>query len=103
MFSITNSSNYKIGLICVIICRYMPYLFSIFEEYSDLPFYKKTGYWVCGIEEVIKEKPEIPEEVRKQIEDSQISIEETSAWKKVTNINAIILCTAAIFIWGFFA
>ena len=66
------------------------------------PVYKTVLQWVCGVEKM-EESLEITEEQRKVLEHKQNSIHETKTQKFVTSINAVILMTLAIFLWGFYA
>ncbi|XP_041348144.1 sodium/glucose cotransporter 4-like [Gigantopelta aegis] len=71
------------------------------EEYDTLPWYKKAFEWVCGIEKMGAVK--LTPEQTKALEAKQTSIHESKAWRRVLNINAVILMTLAVFVWGFFA
>ena len=65
----------------------------------------KMAYWVCGIEKQAgqgAEEPKLSEEEAKAKAAALIDIHEKPKWKQITNINAIILCTVAIFFCGFF-
>ena len=51
----------------------------------------------------MEQEPELTEEEKRAIEAKQNSIHEKRLWKIVLNINAILLMTLAIFLWGFYA
>ena len=72
------------------------------EDYTTLPWYKKAGQWICGIEK-LDDQPELTPEQQKALERKQNSIHETKTWKTVLNVNAVLLMTLAIFVWGFYA
>jgi hypothetical protein len=66
------------------------------------PFYKTALQWICGVEKMGEEE-EMTEEQKKALEEKQNSIHETKTQKLVTTVNAVILMTLAIFLWGFYA
>ena len=70
-------------------------------EYEQLPWYKKGLQWICGIEKM--GGAQMSPEQRKAMDAKHRSIHETKTWRRVLNINAIILMTLAVFVWGFFA
>ncbi|KAJ8312444.1 hypothetical protein KUTeg_009817 [Tegillarca granosa] len=75
----------------------------IVEAYSaDLPWYKKAFQWICGIEKMT-DHPQMTDEEIRALEEKQNSIHEKKIWKMVLNVNAIMLMTLAVFIWGFYA
>jgi hypothetical protein len=43
-----------------------------------------------------------PEEL-KALQEKAMNIDEDPTWRRVCNINAVILMTLAIFVWAFFA
>ena len=66
-----------------------------------MPWYKTAMQWVCGIEK----HPELlltPEE-EAELKKKQISLHEEPFYKKLCNIQAIMLLTLTTFYWGFFA
>lgn len=72
-------------------------------EDTKLPWWKNTFNWVCGIEKQNnRPEDEISEEERKTKEAALLSIEEEPRWKRYLNINAMILITITVFLWGFF-
>ncbi|KAK6192710.1 hypothetical protein SNE40_004136 [Patella caerulea] len=71
-------------------------------DYDSLPWYKKAFQWICGIEKM-NDAPVFTEEEIKIQEMKQTSIHETKTWRRVLNVNAIVLMTLAIFVWGFWA
>ncbi|XP_057211787.1 sodium/glucose cotransporter 4 isoform X6 [Triplophysa rosa] len=68
---------------------------------STPAWWKRAGMWLCGISNVAK--PEMSEEEQKALEKKLTNIEEHHTWKTVSNINAIILLTINVFLWGYFA
>ncbi|KAK3595789.1 hypothetical protein CHS0354_025425 [Potamilus streckersoni] len=73
-----------------------------FGKYEDLPWYKKACMWICGIEKM-DEQPKLSEEEMKILEMKQCSIHEEKWPRRILSINAILLMTMAIFLWGFYA
>ena len=65
-------------------------------------WYKTACQWICGIEQV-EEKHEMTEDEKRAFERKQQSIHETGKAKIVLNVNALLLMTLAVFIWGFYA
>ncbi|ESO97756.1 hypothetical protein LOTGIDRAFT_203052 [Lottia gigantea] len=72
------------------------------DDYDSLPCHKKAFQWICGIEKMNEDNEPTVEE-KKIIEMKQTSIYESSFWSRVLNVNAIILMTVAVFLWGFWA
>uniref|UniRef100_A0A8C2BVB9 Solute carrier family 5 member 9 n=1 Tax=Cyprinus carpio TaxID=7962 RepID=A0A8C2BVB9_CYPCA len=69
---------------------------------EDTPaWWKRAGMWLCGLSHVAKQ--EISEEEQKALERKLTSIEEGHTWKTVCNVNALILLTVNVFLWGYFA
>ncbi|XP_064652316.1 sodium/glucose cotransporter 4-like [Lineus longissimus] len=62
---------------------------------------RKAGEWICGIEN-LKEEEISPEDL-KILTDKAMSIDEKPKWRRLCNINAVILMCLAIFVWAFFA
>ncbi|KAL4223812.1 Sodium/glucose cotransporter 1 [Mactra antiquata] len=77
------------------------HMFGSDQDYDSLPWYKKSAQWICGIEK--HDEPELTPEQKAAFEKKQLSIHETKWWKVVLNVNAIILMTLAVFLWGFYA
>lgn len=57
--------------------------------------------WLCGLSEA--PKLELSREEQLAMEKKLTSIEEKPIWRNVCNVNAIILLTANVFLWGYFA
>lgn len=76
--------------------------FGLDEDYATLPWYKKACQWICGVEKH-DEQPTLTPEEQKAFERKQLSIHETKWWRRLLNINAILLMTLAVFLWGFYA
>ncbi|XP_067270239.1 sodium/glucose cotransporter 4 [Pseudorasbora parva] len=71
---------------------------------EDTPaWWKRAGMWLCGLSHGHAAKQEVSEEERQALEKKLTSIEEDHTWKTVCNINALILLTANVFLWGYFA
>ncbi|KAK7136118.1 hypothetical protein R3I94_014696 [Phoxinus phoxinus] len=69
---------------------------------EDMPaWWKRAGMWLCGLSHVAKLK--ISEEEQQALEKKLTSIEEDHTWKTVCNVNALILLTVNVFLWGYFA
>ncbi|XP_076453048.1 sodium/glucose cotransporter 4-like isoform X2 [Babylonia areolata] len=74
------------------------------EPYESLPWYKKMCEWICGIEKMTgKEANTMSEAELRALEEKQTSIVEKTWVRRVLNINAVVLMTLAVFLWGFFA
>ncbi|XP_062854490.1 sodium/glucose cotransporter 4 isoform X1 [Trichomycterus rosablanca] len=63
--------------------------------------WKRVGMWLCGLSEA--SKPELSKEEQLVLEKKLTSIEEKPIWRNVCNVNAIILLTVNVFLWGYFA
>ncbi|XP_016367124.1 sodium/glucose cotransporter 4-like [Sinocyclocheilus rhinocerous] len=69
---------------------------------EDTPaWWKRAGMWLCGLSHAAKQ--EMSEEERQALERKLTSIEEDHTWKTVCNVNALILLTVSVFLWGYFA
>lgn len=66
------------------------------------PIYKTALQWICGVEKM-EAAIELTEEQQKALERKQNSIHESKNQKIVTSVNAVILMTLAVFLWGFYA
>jgi hypothetical protein len=64
------------------------------------PWYKTCMMWVCGIEK--REEHVLTPEEQEAIKRKQTSLAEDPLYKKICNINAIVLMTVTVFFWGFF-
>ena len=71
------------------------------EEY--LPWYKTACQWICGTEKMQGDAQQLTEEEARAIEAKQTSIHEDKKWRRILNVNAVLLMTLAAFMWGFFA
>lgn len=69
---------------------------------EDIPVWKKAGNWICGIEKMV-EGEVISDEEKAALEAKQINITERPILRTICNINAVLLMTFAVFVWGFFA
>lgn len=64
-------------------------------------WWRRLGMWLCGLSEA--PRPELSREEQQAMEKKLTSIEEEPIWRNVCNINAIILLSANVFLWGYFA
>uniref|UniRef100_A0A8C4W1V9 Sodium/glucose cotransporter 1 n=1 Tax=Gopherus evgoodei TaxID=1825980 RepID=A0A8C4W1V9_9SAUR len=62
---------------------------------------KKAYNWFCGLNQ--KNGPKLSKEEQEAIEKKLTDTSETPIWRKVVNINGIILLTVAVFCHAFFA
>uniref|UniRef100_A0AAR2LQ10 Solute carrier family 5 member 9 n=1 Tax=Pygocentrus nattereri TaxID=42514 RepID=A0AAR2LQ10_PYGNA len=63
--------------------------------------WRRVGMWLCGLSET--PGPKLSSAEKQALEKKLTSIEEGHIWKNVCNINAIILLTVNVFLWGYFA
>ncbi|KAK3566464.1 hypothetical protein QTP86_033990 [Hemibagrus guttatus] len=64
-------------------------------------WWRRVGMWLCGLSEA--PITDLSREEQLAMEKKLTNIEEEPLWKSVCNINAIILLTANVFLWGYFA
>ena len=83
-----------VGLACLRECSF---LLS-----ADLPGWKRTLFLICGYEPP-KTGVELSEEQKQEQTKLLTSIHEKTKWKWFVNINAIVLMTIGIFLWGYYA
>lgn len=93
-----NSSNQKIKKIST--------AEKFLENHETAPKWKKTIFWICGIESLLKQ-----EELRKNSSDLEennkvlkidTSIHQDPFWSKICDINAVIAMALCGFCYGFF-
>ena len=46
---------------------------------------------------------EMTDEEKKELEKKQTSLDEVPLYWRICNVNAIVLMSVALFVWGFFA
>ncbi|KAL6459003.1 hypothetical protein MHYP_G00324750 [Metynnis hypsauchen] len=63
--------------------------------------WRRVGMWLCGLSEA--PRPKLSSAEKQALEKKLTSIEEDHIWKNVCNINAVILLTVNVFLWGYFA
>ncbi|XP_044530749.1 sodium/glucose cotransporter 4 [Gracilinanus agilis] len=63
--------------------------------------WQKFYFWFCGLSST--PTPILSPEEKAAMERKLTSIEETPLWRRVCDINAILLLTINIFLWGYFA
>ncbi|XP_044158299.1 sodium/glucose cotransporter 4-like [Bufo gargarizans] len=68
---------------------------------STHSWWKKLYFWFCGISMQPEAKLSKEEEI--MLQRKLTSIEEKPLWRNVCNINAVILLTINVFLWGYFA
>lgn len=66
-----------------------------------LACWKQVGLWLCGLSD--PSKPELSTEEKMLLKKKLTSIEEKPIWRNVCNVNALILLTVNVFLWGYFA
>ncbi|XP_078074675.1 sodium/glucose cotransporter 4 [Mustelus asterias] len=71
------------------------------HEAVELPRWKKILFCLCSLR--VQQKQELTEEEKVALQKRLTSIEEKPLWRKVCNINAIILLAINVFFWGYFA
>ncbi|XP_076845725.1 sodium/glucose cotransporter 4 [Brachyhypopomus gauderio] len=62
---------------------------------------KRMAMWLCGLSET--SRPQLSSEEQQALEKKLTSIEEEPIWRSVCNVNALILLTVNVFLWGYFA
>ncbi|XP_029473803.1 sodium/glucose cotransporter 4 isoform X4 [Rhinatrema bivittatum] len=67
---------------------------------SEFPWWKKSYYWFCGISRDPVKR--LTKEEREALERKLTSIEEKPKWRRICDINALILLAINIFLWGYF-
>ncbi|XP_074077593.1 sodium/glucose cotransporter 4 isoform X2 [Macrotis lagotis] len=65
------------------------------------PCWKKVYFWFCGLSSA--PTPILSPAEKAAMERKLTSIEETPLWRRVCDINAILLLAINIFLWGYFA
>uniref|UniRef100_A0AAY4EZR4 Sodium/glucose cotransporter 4 n=1 Tax=Denticeps clupeoides TaxID=299321 RepID=A0AAY4EZR4_9TELE len=63
--------------------------------------WKRAAMWLCGLSETAS--VQLGREEQQALERKLTDVEEEPMWRSVCNINAIILLTANVFLWGYFA
>ncbi|XP_071110844.1 sodium/glucose cotransporter 4-like isoform X2 [Haliotis cracherodii] len=71
-------------------------------DHASPPWYMKAAQWICGIEKMNQQQELTPEQKR-VLEAKHTSIHEGRTWRIVLNVNAVLLMTCAMFMWGFYA
>ncbi len=67
------------------------------KRMSD-PLWKRVALWFCGLSELTSNS-ELPVTENNTLN----SIKESPLWRGVCNINALLLLTVNVFLWGYFA
>ncbi|RXM29220.1 Sodium/glucose cotransporter 4 [Acipenser ruthenus] len=68
---------------------------------AEPPAWKKLGLWLCGLSN--SPQPEMSVEERAEQEKKLTCIEEQPFWRNFCNINALLLLTVNVFLWGYFS
>ncbi|PAA77922.1 hypothetical protein BOX15_Mlig031467g2, partial [Macrostomum lignano] len=75
-----------------------------FAATAPPPWYVRAGKWVCGIEDEVEDPAaHIDPEELKRLEKEAVSLDEDPKMKRVVDINAFIIVTVCLFVWGFYA
>ncbi|NXJ62121.1 SC5A9 protein, partial [Rostratula benghalensis] len=70
------------------------------ETAAKPPCWKMLYLWFCGLS--TGPTPTLSQEERAALERKLTSIEEKPLWKTVCNVNAVLLLTINVFLWGYF-
>lgn len=73
----------------------------LFVKFVDLPWYRIALNWICGIEK--QSGPEMTDEEKAELEAKNLSIHEDSKWRRINNVNAIVLILLTTFLWAYYA
>ncbi|XP_068098533.1 sodium/glucose cotransporter 4-like [Hyperolius riggenbachi] len=74
---------------------------KVLSNTRTYPWWKKVFFWFCGIS--IQPEVKLSKEEQQKLQRKLTSIEEKPLWRNICNVNAIILLTINIFLWGYFA
>ncbi|XP_050400513.1 sodium/glucose cotransporter 4 [Patella vulgata] len=69
-------------------------------DVSTLPKWRRTVYLICGYEP--PQRVDITEEEKIAAQKLLTSVHEEPKWKMFVNLNALVLMSFGIFLWGFF-
>ena len=72
----------------------------IYYFHTEEPCWKVSMRWVCGIEK--HPELELTEEQKNEMNEKATSLYEATFWRRIVNINAIVLMVLTAFYWGFF-
>ncbi|GCB72248.1 sodium/glucose cotransporter 4 [Scyliorhinus torazame] len=70
------------------------------HETVAIPQWKKIFFCLCNLS--AQQKPELTKEEMDAMQKKLTSIEEKPLWRKICNINALILLAINVFLWGYF-
>ncbi|KAM8889237.1 sodium/glucose cotransporter 4 [Synchiropus picturatus] len=65
---------------------------------SQQSCWRKAGLWICGLTGQKSGAPSSP-----AVDNKLNSLQEVPLWRTVCNVNALILLTLNVFLWGYFA
>ncbi|XP_073449681.1 sodium/glucose cotransporter 4-like [Aquarana catesbeiana] len=68
---------------------------------TSYPWWKKVGFWFCGLS--MQPEVKLSTEEEEKLQRKLTSIDEEPLWRNVCNVNAVILLTFNVFLWGYFA
>ncbi|XP_031430509.1 sodium/glucose cotransporter 4 [Clupea harengus] len=71
------------------------------EQQAAASCWKRAAMWMCGLSG--HAEAQLSAEEQQALERKLTNIEEIPMWRNVCNINALILLTINVFLWGFFA
>lgn len=75
--------------------------FSVAAPDEEVSCFRKALNWFCGLED--KKGPKLSKEEEAALQMKLTDTSENPFWKRVVNINGIILLCVAVFCHGFFA
>uniref|UniRef100_A0A8B9TUQ9 Solute carrier family 5 member 9 n=1 Tax=Anas platyrhynchos TaxID=8839 RepID=A0A8B9TUQ9_ANAPL len=90
-----NSSPYEGGL-----CPSPAVTFGLFLAAPRPPWWKMLYLWFCGLSPGPTRT--LSQEEKAALERRLTSIEEKPLWRTVCNVNAVLLLTINVFLWGYF-
>ncbi|XP_040216467.1 sodium/glucose cotransporter 4 isoform X2 [Rana temporaria] len=68
---------------------------------ASFPWWKKVGFWFCGLS--MQPEVKLSKEEEEKLQRKLTSIDEEPLWRNVCNVNAVILLAINVFLWGYFA
>ncbi|XP_040216469.1 sodium/glucose cotransporter 4 isoform X4 [Rana temporaria] len=71
------------------------------DNAASFPWWKKVGFWFCGLS--MQPEVKLSKEEEEKLQRKLTSIDEEPLWRNVCNVNAVILLAINVFLWGYFA
>lgn len=68
---------------------------------ASFPWWKKVGFWFCGLS--MQPEVKLSKEEEEKLQRKLTSIDEVPLWRNVCNVNAVILLAINVFLWAYFA